>query len=95
MFSTPKQSPLLHFLKNPLNPSQSRLEPELFLKPRGASADVGFVEQKTLDELGFSLDLAHMCTGTGFHDSSVRSASPEVEELEAMVQAVIAYADLD
>jgi hypothetical protein len=53
------------------------------------------VEQEILEELGFSLDLARLATGLGSHDAScgTRSTPPEVNELEEMVRAVLAYAD--
>ena len=55
------------------------------------------MEQEILEELGFSLDLGRLATGLGLHDASggTHFTAPEVEELEAMVQAVIAYADTD
>jgi hypothetical protein len=52
------------------------------------------VDQETLEDLGFSLELARLTTGVGFHDAScaVRTTSPEVDQFEEMVRAVIAYA---
>jgi hypothetical protein len=95
LFSTPEQSPLFRFLEFPLNPPQSRLEPGLFLKLEPAPADLRLVEQEILEELGFSLDLARLATGLGSHDAScgTRATPPEVDALEEMVRAVIAYAD--
>jgi hypothetical protein len=51
------------------------------------------VELEILEELGFSLDLARLSTRLGSHDASC--SPPEVEELEQMVCAVLAYANAD
>jgi len=52
------------------------------------------VEQDTLEDLAFSLDLIYLANGLGCHDSHCgpHSTPPEVEELEAMMRAVLTSA---
>ncbi len=96
MFPTPKQSPLLRSLEHPLNPPQSPLEPGLFLKRCTSSADALTVEQDTLEDLAFSLDLMYLANGLGFADAGHTGSTPaELEELEAMMRAVITSANTD
>jgi len=48
------------------------------------------VEQNILDDLGFSLDLIYLASAIGGQETcSARSASPELEEMEKMLQAVL------
>ena len=67
------------------------------LKPRSLTADPYCVEQDTLENLGFSLDLIYMATGLGCQDSysGAQSAPPEVGELEEMLRAVLATAEAE
>jgi len=53
------------------------------------------VEQDTLEDLGFSLDLIYLASGLGCHDADgcAPSAPPEVEELEQMLRAVLISAE--
>jgi len=51
------------------------------------------VNQHTLDELGFGLDLTNLARGIESHDSpNERSVPPEVEEFEAALRVVLAHA---
>jgi len=65
------------------------------LKPRSLAADPYCVEQDTLQDLGFSLDLIYLASGLGCQDSHscAPSAPRQIEELEAMLQAVLASAE--
>jgi len=54
------------------------------------------VEQHTLDSLGFSLDLVYLASGLGGQDAASSSRpTPEVEELEQMLRAVLANAETE
>ncbi len=54
------------------------------------------MEQDTLEDLGFSLDLMYLANGLGFADAPGPTTTPaELEELEAMMRAVITSANLD
>jgi hypothetical protein len=55
------------------------------------------VEQDTLEDLGFSLDLIYLASGLGCRDSHCCNpyTPPEVEELEQMLRAVLASAESD
>jgi len=54
------------------------------------------VEQNTLDSLGFSLDLIYLASGLGGEDTpSTSRRAPEVEELEQMLRAVLANAEVE
>ena len=65
------------------------------LKLRAPSVDPHSVEQDTLEDLGFSLDLIYLASGLGCRDSHccTPSTPPEVEELEQMLRAVLASAE--
>jgi hypothetical protein len=67
------------------------------LKPRSLAADPYCVEQDTLQDLGFSLDLIYLASGLGSQDSHscARSTPHEVEELEEMLRAVLASAEAE
>jgi len=55
------------------------------------------VEQDTLDDIGFSLDLIYMANGLGCdqQDCVRPSAPPEVAQLEEMLQAVLTQAQVE
>jgi hypothetical protein len=55
------------------------------------------VEQEILENLGFSLDMARLATGMGTREAfcGTPAIPPEVEELEQMVRAVLACAEID
>jgi hypothetical protein len=65
------------------------------LKPRSLAVDPFCVEQDTIEDLGFSLDLIYLASGLGCQDSNscARSTPCEVEELEEMMRAVLASAE--
>jgi hypothetical protein len=69
----------------------------LFVKPRSLAADPYCVEQDTLEDLGFSLDLIYLASGLESRDSHScpRSTTREVEELEEMMRAVLASAEAE
>jgi hypothetical protein len=68
----------------------------LFLKRGAPSADSQTVEQDTLEDLAFSLDLMYLANGLGFAAAGHAASTPaELEELEAMMRAVITSADSD
>ena len=66
----------------------------MFLKRSTVSADLPSVEQDTLDNLGFSLDLMYLAAGLDSDDApaSDRTMPPQVEELEQLLRAVITSA---
>jgi len=53
------------------------------------------VEQDTLEDLGFSLDLIYLANGLGQDQCSTRPTPPEVEEMEKMLEAVLNSANAD
>jgi hypothetical protein len=54
------------------------------------------VNQDTLEELGFGLDLMYLALGLESHDfPKERSVPPEVEELEATLRAVLSRANAE
>ena len=55
------------------------------------------MEQDTLDNLGFSLDLMYLAAGLDYDDapSADRTLPPQVEELEQLLRAVIISADAE
>jgi hypothetical protein len=59
-------------------------------------ADLQSVEQDTLEDLGFSLDLIYLASSLECHSHCYApSTPPEVEELEVMLRAVLASADAE